>query len=151
MTWQNVLKEMSLLTNEKPDERNSACKNMSWKKKKKTWAGFELWFWRRLRVSWSARRSNHSILKEINPEYSLDRQCWSWNSNSLATWCEEPVHWKKPWYWERLKAGGEGVNRGWNCWMTSLTQVVSLSKLWEIVKVRSLACYSFFTCLEVYN
>ena len=35
MTWQNVLKEMSLLTNEKPDERNSACKNMSWKKKKK--------------------------------------------------------------------------------------------------------------------
>ena len=38
--------------------------------------------------------------------------CWSWNSNTLATWCEERTHWKRPWCWERLKAGGEGDNRG---------------------------------------
>ena len=48
--------------------------------------------------------------------------CWRWNSSTLATWCEELTHWKKPWYWERLKAGGEGDNRGWDDWMTSPTQ-----------------------------
>ena len=48
--------------------------------------------------------------------------CWSWNSNTLATWCEELTHWKRPWCWERLKAGGEGDDRGWDGWMASLTQ-----------------------------
>ena len=42
--------------------------------------------------------------------------CWSWYSNTLATWCEELTHWKRPWFWERLK-GGEGDNRGWDCLM----------------------------------
>ena len=54
---------------------------------------FELWCWSRLfRVPWTARRSNQSILKEINPEYLLEDWCWSWNSNTSATWCEEPTH-----------------------------------------------------------
>ena len=48
--------------------------------------------------------------------------CWNWNSNSLATWCEEPTHWKRPWCWERLKAKGEGGNRGWAGWMALPTQ-----------------------------
>ena len=48
--------------------------------------------------------------------------CWSWNSNTLATWCEELTHWKRPWCWERLKAGGEGDDRGWDSWMASPTQ-----------------------------
>ena len=48
--------------------------------------------------------------------------CWGWNSNTLATWCEELTHWKRPWCWERRKAGGEGDYRGWDGWMTSLTQ-----------------------------
>jgi len=48
--------------------------------------------------------------------------CWSWNSNTLATWCEELTHWKRPWCWERLKAGGEGDDRGWDGWMPSPTQ-----------------------------
>ena len=48
--------------------------------------------------------------------------CGSWNSNTLATWCKELTHWKRPWYWKRLKAGGERDNRGWDGWMTSLTQ-----------------------------
>ena len=42
---------------------------------------------------------------------------WSWNSNTLATWCEELTHWKRPWCWERLKAGGEGDDSGWDGWM----------------------------------
>ena len=47
--------------------------------------------------------------------------CWSWNTNTLATWCEELTHWKRPWCWERLKAGGEGDDRGRDGWMTSPT------------------------------
>ena len=47
--------------------------------------------------------------------------CWSWNSNTLATWWEELTHWKRLWCWERLKAGGEGDNRGWDGWMASPT------------------------------
>ena len=47
---------------------------------------------------------------------------WSWNSNTLATWCEELTHWKRPWCRERLRAGGEGDDRGWNGWMASPTQ-----------------------------
>jgi len=80
---------------------------------------FELWCWRRLlRVPWTARISNQSILKEISPEYSLE-YCWSWRPNTLATWCEESTHWERPWCWERLKAGGED---GWGGWMASPTQ-----------------------------
>ena len=48
--------------------------------------------------------------------------CWSWNSNTFVTWCEELTHWKRPWCWERLKEGGEGDNRGWDGWMASLMQ-----------------------------
>ena len=48
--------------------------------------------------------------------------CWSWNSNTLATWCEKLTHWKRPWCWERLKAGGEGDNKEWDGWMASPTQ-----------------------------
>ena len=48
--------------------------------------------------------------------------CWSWSSNTPAIWCEEPTHWKIPWCWERLQAGGEAGNRGWDGWMASPTQ-----------------------------
>ena len=45
----------------------------------------------------------------------------SWNSNTLATWCEELTHLKSPWCWERLKVGGDGDDRGWDGWMASPT------------------------------
>ena len=48
--------------------------------------------------------------------------CWSWNSSTLATSCKELTHWKIPWCWEGLGAGGEGDDRGWDCWMTSSTR-----------------------------
>ena len=48
--------------------------------------------------------------------------CWSWISNTLATWCEELTHLKRHWCWERLRAGGEGDDRGWDGWMASPTQ-----------------------------
>ena len=98
----------------------------SWTMKKAEHQGidaFEVWCWRRLlRVPWTARTSNQSILKEISPEYSLEGLCWSWNSNTLATWFKELTHWKRPRGWERLKARREGEDRGWDSWMASLTQ-----------------------------
>ena len=79
-------------------------------------------FWRLLRAPWAARRSNQSILKEISPGVHWKDWCWSWNSNTLATWCEELTHLQRPWCWERLKVGGVGDDRGWDGWMASLTQ-----------------------------
>ena len=112
---------------------------------------FELWCWRRLlRAPWTARRSNHSILKEISPGCSWKDWCWSWNSSTLATWCEELTHWKSPWCWERLRAVGEGDNRGWHGWMASLTQWT-----WVWVDSRSwwwtgrLACCHSWDCKEL--
>ena len=82
---------------------------------------FELWCWRRLlRVSWTARRSNQSILKEISPECLLEGLMLK--LQTLAIWCEKLTHMKRPWCWERLKARGEGDNRGWDGWMASLTR-----------------------------
>ena len=48
--------------------------------------------------------------------------CWNLNSSTLATSCEELTHWKRPWCWEGLSAGGEGDDRGWDSWMASPTQ-----------------------------
>ena len=100
--------------------------NVSWTIKKAECQridAFELRCWRRLlRVLCTARRSNQSILKEISLSVHCKAWCWSWNSNILATWCEELTHWKRPWCWERLKTRGEGDNRGWEGWMASLTQ-----------------------------
>ena len=84
---------------------------------------FELWCWRRLlRVPWTARRSNQSILKQISPGILWKESCWSWNSGTLATSCEELTHWKRLWWWEVLGARGEEDNRGWDGWMASLTR-----------------------------
>ena len=98
----------------------------SWTIKKATHQridAFDLWCWRKLlRVPWTARRSNQTILKKINPEYSLEELMLKLCSNTLATWCKELTHWKRPWCWERLRARGEGRDKGWDSWMVSLTQ-----------------------------
>ena len=87
-------------------------------KKAECWRidAFQLWCWRRLlRVPWTARRSNLSIQKEISPEYSLEGLMLKL---PLATWCEEVTDCKRPWCWERLRAG-EGDGIGWDGWMAS--------------------------------
>ena len=85
---------------------------------------FELWCWRRLlRVPWTARRCNQSILKAISPGCSSEGQMLKLKLQYLGHRCSlELTHWKRPWCWERLKAGGEGDDRGWDGWMTSPTQ-----------------------------
>ena len=80
---------------------------------------FELRCWKTLfKVPWTARRSNQSILKEINSKYSLEGLMLKLK---LQYFGQEPTHWKRPWCWKRLKAGGEGDDRGWDGWMASLT------------------------------
>ena len=101
---------------------------------------FKLWCWRRLlRVPWTARRSTQSILKKSTLNIHWKDWCWSWNSNTLATWCKELTHWKKPWCWERLRAGEEGDDRGWDGWMASLTQWIwvwaNSSRWWRTGKL----------------
>ena len=82
---------------------------------------FELWCWRRLlRVPWTARRSNQSILKEwvFSPGCSLEGLMLKLKLQYFG----HLTHLKRPWCWERLRAGGEGDDRGWYGWMASLTQ-----------------------------
>ena len=74
---------------------------------------FKLWCWRRfLRVPWTARRYNQSILKEISLSVCWKDWHWGWNSNNLATSCKVLTHWKRPWCWEGLGARGKGDKIG---------------------------------------
>ena len=86
-------------------------------------------------------RSNQSILKKISPEYSLEGLMLKLKPQCVgATLCEELTHLKRPWCWERLEAGGEGDDRGWDGWMASLNQwAMSLIKLWEMI-MRPVCC-----------
>ena len=88
-------------------------------------------FWT-VRVPRTARRSNQPILKEISPKYSLEGLMLKLKLQYFGHWCEEPTQWKRPWCWERLKAGGEGTDRGWNGWM-----VLPIRWTWVWVSSRS--------------
>ena len=88
--------------------------------------------------------------KEIKPVNLKGNQSWIFTRRTnaeaespiLATWCKELTYWKRPWWWETLKAG-EGDDRGWDGWNMMYSMDVSLSKLWELVMDRkALACCS---------
>ena len=85
---------------------------------------FEVWCWRRLfRVPWTARRSNQSMLKEISPWCSLEGLMLKLKLQYFGHLTyEELTHLKRTWCWERLRAGREGDDRGWDGWMASPTQ-----------------------------
>ena len=81
-----------------------------------------------MRAPWKARRSSQSVLKEINLNIHWRDWCWSWSSNTLATWYKESNSLKRPWCWER--------------WLDSITNStdMNLSKLQEIVEDRGASC-----------
>ena len=83
---------------------------------------FELWCWRLLRVPWTEGDPRSSSWRKSVLNIHVNDWHWSWNSSTLATWCEELTHLKRLWCWERLKVGGEGDDRGWDGWMASPTQ-----------------------------
>ena len=83
---------------------------------------FELWCWRRLESPLNCKEIQPVHPKGNQSGYSLEGLMLKWNSNTLATCCEELTHLKRPWCWERLKVGEEGEDRGWDGWMASPTQ-----------------------------
>ena len=84
---------------------------------------FELWCWRRLlRVPWTARRSNQSILKEINPGISLEGMMLKLKLQYFGHLMWRVDSLERLWCWERLGAGGEGDDPGWDGWMASRTR-----------------------------
>ena len=84
---------------------------------------FELWCWRRLlRVPWTARRSNQSILKEIGPGFSLEEVMLKLKLQYFGHLMRRADSLKRPWFWERLRAGGEGDDSGRDGWKASPTQ-----------------------------
>ena len=100
---------------------------------------FELWCWRRLFESpLDCKEIKPVNLRKSTLNIHWKDWCWSWSSNTLATSCEV-THWKRPWWWARLKAGGEGDDRGIAGWMSSHMDM-SLRKLWELVKDRKAWC-----------
>ena len=76
----------------------------------------------------------------------MNSGCWSWSYNTLANWCKELTHWKISWCWERLKAGGEGDDRGWDGWMASLTRGTESEQTLGDRGQGSLACCSPWGC-----
>ena len=95
---------------------------------KESWAPKNWCFWTVMLEKILESSVDSKEIKPVNPKRKSVLNvhwkdwCWSWSSNTLATWYEELTHWKIPWFWERLKVGGEGFDRGWVSWMASLTQ-----------------------------
>ena len=83
---------------------------------------FELWCWRLLRVPWTARRFNQSILKEISPGCSLEGLMLKLKLHYFGHLMRRADSLEKTLSWGRLRAGGEGDDRGWDGWMASRTQ-----------------------------
>ena len=99
--------------------------------------GFQLWCWRKvLRVPWTARRSNYSILKEISPEYSLEGLMLKLKLQYFGHLMQRTDSLERPWCWERLKAGREGDDRGWELDDITISMGMSLSRLQELMMDR---------------
>ena len=143
LPWQHIKKQRHYFINKGPSSQGYGfpvgmygCE--SWTiKKAEHWRidAFELWCWRRLlRVPWTARRSNQSILKDISPECSLEGLMLKLKLQYFGhlIWWGDLTHLKRPWCWQRLKVGGEGNDRGWDGWMSSPTQ-----RTWVWVNSRS--------------
>ena len=111
---------------------------------------FQLWCWRRLlRVPWTARRSNQSILKETSPGISLEGKMLKLKLQYFGHLMRRPNSLKRPWCWGRLKAR-EGDNREWDGWMESRTQLtwvwVSSGSWWWTARP---VCRSSWGCKEL--
>ena len=130
--WQHIKKQRHYFADNGPSSQSrgfSSSHVQMWElDHKEGWAPKNWCFWI---VVLEKTLENPLDCKEIKPVNLKGNQTlnihwkdwyWSWNSNTLATWCEELTPLKRPWCWERLMAGGEGDDRGWDGWMASPTQ-----------------------------
>ena len=129
-TRQHIKKQKHYFANKGPRSQSygfSSSRIWIWELDyKESWAPKNWCFWT---VVWEKTLESPLDCKEIqpvNPKSVLNIHwkdwCWSWNSHTLATWLEELTHLKRPRCWERLRAGGEGDDRGWDSWMASPTR-----------------------------
>ena len=92
---------------------------------KESWAPKNWCFWTVVLEKTLESPLDSQELKPVNPKSVLNIRwkdwCWGWNSNTLATWCDELTPWKRLWCWESPSAGEEGDNGGWDGWMASPT------------------------------
>ena len=117
---------------------------------------FKLWCWRRLfRGPWTAKRSNQSILKEINPNIHWKDWSWNWSTNILATWCKKLTHWKRPWCWPRLrpwcwqeKEATENEMIGWHHRLNGYEFDQTLGDSEVSCRSCSLVCCSLWACQD---
>ena len=96
---------------------------------KEGWASTNWCFWTVVLEKTLESPLDSEEIKPVNPKGNQSWifthwKDWCWSSNTLATWCKELTHWKRRWCWERLRAGGEGGDRGWDGWMASPTRWV---------------------------
>ena len=131
--WQHIKKQRCYFANKGPSSQGygfSSSHIWVWMWEldyKESWAPKNWCFWTvvwriLLRVPWTARRSNQSLIREINPEYSLEGLMLKLKLQYFGPWCEELTHWKRPWCWERLVVRGKEDDRGWDGWMVLPTQ-----------------------------
>ena len=104
-------------------------------------SNLELWCWKLLRIPLDCKENKPANTKGNQPlNIHWKAYCWSWSSNTSATWQDKLIHWKRPWCWERLKVKWEGGDRMRR--LDSITNSVdmNLSKLRETVEDRGAWC-----------
>ena len=127
----SILKSRDIIVNKGPSGQGYGFSNSHvwmWELDcEESWAPKNWCFWTVVLEKTLESPLDYREIQPVHPKGNqswifIRRICWSWNSNTLATWCEEATYLKRPWCWERLKEGGEGDDRGWDGWMASLTR-----------------------------
>ena len=124
---QHIKKQRHYFANKGPSSQNyglSSSHVWMWEMDyKESWTLKNWCFWTVVLEKTLESPLNCKEIQRVHPKgdqswvFILKDWCWSWNSSTLATWCEQLAHWRRPWCQERLKAGGEGDDRGWDVWM----------------------------------
>ena len=153
-TRQHIKKQRHYFANRDPSSQRygfSSSHVWIWELDHKDWALKNWCFWT---LAWEKTLESLLDCKEIQPVNPKGNHSWIFTGrtdaeaetpNTLATWCEELTHWKRPWCWERLKTGREGDDRGWDGWMSSQLDGHEFEQAPGVGDEQgSLACYSLW-------
>ena len=126
---QHIKKQRHYFANKNPGSQRygfSSSQIWMWElDHKKAWAPNNWCIWIVVLEKTLERPLNWKEIKSVNPKGNkpwMKYWCLSWSTNTLTSWWEEPTHWKRPWFWEKLKATGDGSDRGWDGSIPSLAQ-----------------------------
>ena len=120
-TWQRIKKQRHYFASKSPSSQSygfSSSHLWMWELDyKESWAPKNWCFWTVVLEKTLESPLDCKEIRPVHPKGNIYWKdwYWGWNSNTLATWCEELAHWKRPWCWERLKAGED--DRGWDGWI----------------------------------